>query len=289
MARSEDLDELHQLLYMAVEPQRARRRADLLTALNVKPAPPVTFERWVRIVEHRWTNCPLSSAGSLIGVGGRFNIGQDIDMSVPKPFPALYIGENHETAYKEHHQIALNGNPTNGLTPEDLALSGSTSTLQMRGHVERVLDLTDPLALAPFCRIVAKFPLPAGIPRILRRLRAPANGVQMIRSPAVLQKALQYRNWRVWPVQFGIPSPSQQFAELAQAAGYEAIRYRSTKNPSGYCLAIFSASIGSDRTYVELADAHPPEVMHPRLDLDSAGELAGWECIPSAFRRPPSV
>lgn len=282
-ARSEDLDELHRLLYLSLEPQRLRRREALLTALNVKPAPPFTFERWVRMVEHRWTNVPLSSAGSLTGFGGRFNVGQDIELSLAAPFPALYIGETPETAYRERYQLTKNSSHP-GLSPEDLALGHSTSTLFLRGHVERVLDVTDPTALGPICRILAKIEMPAGVAQILRRLKASPTAVQMIRTPANLQRALQVANWRTWPVQFGIPSPSQQFAELARAAGYEAIRYRSNKDPTGCCLAIFSGNLGSDRSFVELADRYPAEVLHPRLDLDSADELAGWDCLPTGKR-----
>ena len=282
--RSEDLDELYRLLYLAVEPERIRKREAILAALNVKPAPPVSFERWVRIVEHRWTNLPLSSAGSLLEFGGRFNIGQDIDLSLSKPFPALYIGDSYETAYRERYQLGRDQTSQNGLSPEDLALGVSTSNVFLRGHVERVLDVSDPLALAPVCRIFSKFKLPAGITQILKRLKAPPQAAYMIRTAAQLQMAMQVQNWRTWPVQFGIPSPSQQFAELAQAAGYEAIRYRSTKNPSGQCLAIFSGSLGSNKTFVDLADPYPPEVSQPRLDLSTADELAGWDCIRSNIR-----
>ncbi len=284
-ARSGDLDELYRTLYLAVEPERLRQREALINALNAKPAAPITFKRHVRIVEHRWTNTPLSSAGSLMGIGGRFNIGQDIDLSLTKPFPALYVGDCFETAYRERYQAARPEGFNGGLSPEDLALGVSTSTVFLRGHIERVLDVNDRLALAPACRLLAKIKMPYGVDRILKRLRAPPNAIQMIKTPAALQDAVLFRNWRTWPVQFGVPSPSQQLAVLAQAAGYEAIRYRSTKDQNGHCLAIFSSSLGNRSTFVELADPYPAEVRHPRLDLDSADELSGWECLSTASRR----
>lgn len=283
-ARSADLDELHRLLYLGVEPERIRKREALLNALRVKPAAPITFDRWVRMVEHRWTNAPLSSAGSLLGYGGRFNIGQDIEWSLAKPFPALYVADSFETSYRERYQTARDA-PTAGLSAEELALSVSTTTVFLRGHIERILDVSDLNALAPICRILAKIKAPAEATRFLKRLRAPQNTIQMIKTALQLQNALQFQNWRGWPVQFGVPSPSQQFGELAQAAGYEAIRYRSTKEPNGTCLAIFSASFGNQASYVELADPYPPEVRHSRLDLDSADELAGWDCLPGSRRR----
>ena len=93
-----------------------------------------------------------------------------------------------------------------------------------------------------------------------------------------------YQNWRKWPVQFGVPSPSQIFADFAIGAGYEAIRYRSTKDPNGHCLAIFPSNLGSKNTFVEIVGTPPDDRVLSRLDLSTAQSLCGWDTIPSRSR-----
>ena len=45
---------------------------------------------------------PLSPAGSLKGIGGRFNIGNDLDRARNQAFGSLYLAENVETAFSEY-------------------------------------------------------------------------------------------------------------------------------------------------------------------------------------------
>lgn len=279
------LDELARLLYFAVEPERLKRQGELIEALNQKPAAPIDFEGWVRVVDTKWTLSPLSSIGSLKAYGGRFNIGRDVVSSSRNPFPALYVGENFETAYRERFQIEQ-GQTLGGLTAEELALGASTSSYRVRGHVARVLDASSLASLAPIAKVLAKFKMPAEAVAIAKLLKMRRASDMMIRSAESLRMALQVSNWRVWPVQYELPAPSQIFGDLARAAGYEAIRYRSTKSRSGYCLAVLSGNLGSDRTFVELMDPAAPEVDYTRLDLGSSEHLAGWECLsPSARAR----
>lgn len=280
---SEKLDELARTLYFAVEPERIRRQDELIDALNQKPAAPADFEGWVRVVDTRWTLSPLSSIGSLKACGGRFNIGSDVLSSSRSPFPALYVGENLETAYRERFQMEQ-GDTVGGLTAEELALGASTSSYRVRGHVERVFDASSLAALSPIAKVLAKFKMPAEAAAIAKLLKMRRASDMMIRNASSLRTALLVSNWRVWPVQYELPAPSQIFGDLVRAAGYEAIRYRSTKSRSGYCMAVLSGNIGSDRTFVELMDPAAPEVEYPRLDLGTSEHLAGWECLSPSIR-----
>lgn len=271
---SADLDELHATLYFQVQPQRIRRKQELIDALSVLDPKPYEFDEWFRIVDYCYTNTPLSVVGSLRGIGGRFNIGPDTDQSITPPFPALYVGDTLQTAYRERYQVGADPiGASGGLTPEDLALSRSSSNVRVRGRVERCIDVSDSRNLVAVSKVLAKIHMPENARRLIRRLKLSPQHVYMITSPAQLSAALQEHNWRARPTQFGIPSVSQQFAELAIHAGYEGIVYKSTKNPGGKCLAFFSDNLGSDRTYVELVDASPTSVVHRRLDLDSADAL----------------
>ena len=271
---SADLDELHAELYFKLQPQRIRRKQEIVDALTLRNPKPLEFDSWVRMVDYRYANSPLSVLGSLRGVGGRFNIGMDTDQSITPPFPALYLGDSLETAYRERYQIASQAETAaTGLSPEDMALGVSCTSVRVRGRVERCVDVSDPKNLLAICKVLAKIKMPESARRLMRRLKLGPGQVFMITSAAQLGAALQDQNWRARPTQFGIPSISQQFAELAKSAGYEGILYRSTKNPVGKCLALFTDNLGSDRTYVELVDPSPDTVVHRRLDLNSADEL----------------
>jgi len=271
-------------MYFGLEPERIARHSQLIDALNEKPGAPITFEGWVRMVDVCWSAQPLSSAGSIRGFGGRFNIGTDVDESTDfRPFPALYIGDTPETAYREFYQREQSES-ANGLSPEDLALARSHSSFRLRGHIERVFDVTDIDALKPVASVLAKFRTPSTMIPIARRLGIGPAGALLIRTPTKLQESMQDRNWRTWPVQFGLPSPSQKFAELLQAAGYEAIKYRSSKKHGGTCIALLTGNIGTRSTRIELMDRLPSFVKHCHLDIDNADELAGWEYVRPGHR-----
>lgn len=285
-ARSEDLDELYQTLYFGLEPERIKRRQEFLDALQSSPGDSLSFSDWTRIVDWQWTNNPLSAIGSLKGHGGRFNIGSDVDeCGNSLPFPALYLGGSPETAYREYYQCDVSDAEKFGLTREDLALQKSTTTVQLKGYVERVFDATDRSKLERFASVLKKFKTPPGLIPLARRLKlGPANNL-LIRTAAQLQRNLQDANWRRWPSQFGLPSPNQKFGDWVRAAGYEAIKYESAKNPGTSCLAIFPDSIVSRNTFVEILGSPPSSVSHTRLDLETAESLSGWNEIDVITRR----
>lgn len=95
---SKDLDELNAILYSGLEPQRQRYHAELMEALQSVRSKPMDFDGWIRLIPWRYSNDPLSAAGSLKDYGGRFSIGSDVDKAIRLPWPALYIAENQETA-----------------------------------------------------------------------------------------------------------------------------------------------------------------------------------------------
>ena len=65
------------------------------------------FKNWHRVIDLAFVESALSSLGSLLNdPGGRFNIGSIDDIKFSK-FPALYIAEDYEIAYREKNQIVL--------------------------------------------------------------------------------------------------------------------------------------------------------------------------------------
>ena len=87
--------------------------------------------------------------------------------------------------------------------------------------------------------------------------------ISMINNAAMLRQQIG-QNWKGWPAQFGVPSPSQQLAELVVMAGFEGILYRSTKGEA-HCLAVFPTNIGNG-TFVSLADRHSEHLEAPSAE-----------------------
>lgn len=284
---SKDLDELHAILYSGIEPQRQRYHAELIAALRSAPCAPMDFTGWVRMVTSRYADAPLAAAGSLKNFGGRFNIGTDVDNAIRSPWPALYIASDQETAYREKFGMAKDDR-IDGLSAEELALTagGSYSVFRLDGHLESVFDLAREGPLDQVCKVLRKINLPAEAARLHKRLKIRRGRDTMIRSVDRLISEVLYVNWCSLPAQFGNPAVSQILAGLIIDAGYEAIRYPSSKG-NGECVAIFPHCLASDASFVTLADDAPDSVHHTRLDLSSADDLCGWESLPSRLRPAP--
>jgi hypothetical protein len=103
--------------------RRATRSAskEIRAALQSVEPIKVPIDEWCRIANFKYALTALSPAGSLTHVGGRFNFGRDIDEARFAPFPALYIAEDFETAYREYYGLSK-GATAGGLTPEELSL-----------------------------------------------------------------------------------------------------------------------------------------------------------------------
>lgn len=278
--RSRELDEVHHELYHGLEPERIKRREEIIGALQKAKAVPVKFENYVRMVPYQYSLSPLSAAGSLRGIGGRFSIGIDCDEAkAAKVFPALYIGDSPETAFREYYQITREELEATGLTAAELSLRRSDSSVRLQGQLENVLDISNLANLRAVAKVLGTFQVPPALEVLAKKLKlGPAKNL-LIRTPEKLQENLQEANWRLWPTQFGLPSPSQRFGKFVRAAGFEAIKYRSVKAPGNVCLAVFPCNIANDRSFIELVDQAPAEVTYRRLDLSSAQALCGWDYV----------
>jgi RES domain len=280
---SQDLDELEDVLYFGLEPERRRLRPELLAALKAIPLTTIELPRWARVVTYQYSLEPLSSAGSLKNIGGRFNAGAEMDANTLNPWPALYLAEDYETAFREKFQMP-HGELTDGLTPQELALEHGVShaTVFVKGHLSRVFDVTKFESLAPVAKVLGRIKMPARAKQIQSRLKIPSQGVFMVQTGKQVHDMVLKRNWRIRPIQYGLPAHSHILAELIRAAGFEAILYQSTKGP-GKCLAVFPDQLDG-QSFVELIDKPPSAVKHPRLDIETASELAGWETLPPQLR-----
>lgn len=275
---SKDLDELEDTMHFSLEPERRRFRQELIQALQLQEPKSLEILDWVRIVDYRFSLTPLSSAGSLLEYGGRFNAGIDLNPGTLNPWPALYLAEDYETAYREKFQIKSN-DLTNGLKPEELALEHGKShtTVFLSGRLDGVFDMTSASKLDDVAKTLKKIKMPQRAHTLMKKLGMNTSDYKMVKNGQGLYDAVLRHNYRILPVQFGLPARGQVLGELIKAAGFEAILYKSTAGP-GNCLAIFPDQL-SEQSYVELIDVPPEGVKYSRLDSDSAGYLAGWQFI----------
>ena len=280
---SANLDQLWDSLYFGVEPERRKLRHQLIEAIKGVGHTALQLDHWVRIVTYQYSLEPLTCAGSLQALGGRFNAGYELDANTMRPWPALYIAQNRETAFREKFQLA-SGEDVDGLTPQDLSLEGTVShtTVFVNGQLNRVFDMTAFTSLISVAKVLSKIKLPSDVAALARKLKFDRNTFLMVKTGQQLFNAAIKQNWRVLPTQFGLPAPSQILAQLIRNAGYEAILYPSSKG-SGKCIAVFPANLG-DSSFVQLADQAPTEKTTKRLDQGTATVLEGWDAVPRQFR-----
>lgn len=276
---SNDLDELNASLYFGVEPARRRLRSKLCEALKQAGGTAIDIQSWARMVTYQYSLQPLSCAGSLQSVGGRFNAGFELDDNTLNPWPALYVAEDFETAYREKFQLA-SSDLTNGLKPDELALEHAVglTTVFLNGRIENVFDMMSFITLNSVGKIFREVKIPKEASQLAKKLKISDSKKIMIQNGQQLHSALVKNNWRVWPMQFGIPAPSQTMAELIKATGYEGILYPSSKGP-GRCLVVFPENL-SDLSHIDLIGPAPSSATITRLDSITSTMLEGWDSIP---------
>ena len=227
----------------------------------------IELKRWTRIVEYRYSTESLSAAGSM-EVGGRFNVGRDLDPRVFPPFPALYIAEDFETAYCEKFGAPSKSSGTAAFKGQEFALRhpGSFTSVELVGEVLQLFDLTATRSLGPFTKVISSFSISADLAALAKKL-----GIKppwLATTPSVLRRTLLAPHWRGMPAQFEIPANSQVFGRLLIEAGFEGVLYPLSKG-SGLCIAVVPESLAAGESYVELADESPAGVRVTRMDSET--------------------
>ena len=246
----------HYALFFDLAGQRAARHKELRAALQRVTSVTVDLNGWCRLVNFKYSNDALSPAGSFRWIGQRFNLGSDIGAARFPAFPALYLAENLETAFREYHGLPR-GTNREGLRPDELSLEdrGNWATLQVTGHVNNVFDLTNAANLKGLCQIFAKFNLSDRVKRLATKAKRPATNI--IKTPTELLNSFAVDDWKAWPVHFDVPANSQVFAQMVLEAGFEGILYRSAKG-ADKCLAVFTRQLGNSDSHVAVKGDHPP-------------------------------
>lgn len=268
--RSIDLQSYHDRVYFDLERQRAASHDELCAALCAVPAIETGLDRWMRVTDWCWNLMPLSASGSLKGIGGRFNVGADLDRARGQAFPSLYIAQDVETAYREYFGGSLTSRQGK-LTLSEFALRRETSftTFSLRGKLDQVFDLSHHTALNKFSKVIARFKLTRDTEKFARVARLQARA--LIRTPRELWKCILQSpsQWRAEPQMFGIPAVSQIFGKFVRDAGFEAILYPSQQVGMN-CLAVFPDNFRASAARIEVMGEVPPGATATVLDKNSA-------------------
>jgi hypothetical protein len=203
------------------------------------------------------------------------------------PWPCLYIAENFETAFREKYQLVSDA-LQQGLRPEELALQPNSShvTLQVRCSLSKVFDMTSQSCFVGISKVLSKVKLPERARALQKKLQMPGHQVFMLRTAKQFFDTAVHHNWRVQPVQFGLPAQSQVLADLIRKAGFEAILYPSSKG-GGLCIAVFPENL-REGSFIELQDLPPYPDTLTALNAATADALAGWEILPPQHRTAKS-
>jgi RES domain len=255
----EELVEFHWKYYSELEFQRNQIREQIKASLR-DTAQPFEFSRWQRIVRYKYSLTPLSTKGSLVDPGGRFNVG-DIDRARYPVFPALYIASDKGTALAE---VLGRDKSTGSLTPEESALTkpDSITAVSVSGKLESVVDTRNRDNLGGFVNLVKDFRLSKSLIVKARKLGFP---VRLIKTTKELGGVLEQRDWRSWPMVFDVPSTCQIFGRFVMNAGIEGILYHSAITQRT-CLAIFPQNFLNSSSFIELDDAAPTAKVQSRID-----------------------
>jgi hypothetical protein len=262
------LQRLSDRVYFELERQRVAHYDALCSSLRAAPSTTVDVTDWARVTDWRWNLTPLSAAGSLNGIGGRFNIGNDLDRARNQAFKCLYIAENVDTAFGEYFGSSLS-TIKGGLSFSELALrrASSFTTFLLRGQLEQVLDLRTDESLHAFAEIIKTFDISGETKEAVRTAGLPPRAIMRSALELWGQLLAPPSEWRLEPQAYGIPAACQIFGRFVQDAGFEGILFPSQQG-GGSCLAVYPGNFRASDGHIEVIGAVPEGATHTMLDRD---------------------
>lgn len=262
-------EEYHIKLFYHLEGQRQLEHQNLCKALENTKSLSVKDEFWWRIVDHKYSNEPLSAKGS-VAAGGRFNIGDNLSNLGFKPFPALYLAQDSDTALNEKFGVP---EVANGLSASELALRKETSFTAVRVQVklDNVFDLTNASNLLNFTKIISGFKLTSELKKLAKTLDY--GPPYLVQKPSHLKQQLLENGWRNYPIQHEIPANSQLFGRFLVEAGFEAVLFPSTKNKKKKNLAVFVENFETSDAVISLPDDTPESISFTAINSENWKEV----------------
>lgn len=244
--------------YSYFQNERAKRIEDIKGAILSNTCS-FEFSSWHRILDLQFMENPLSARGSVLNdPGGRFNIGNIDQLKFPS-FPALYLAENYETAYREKNQILPNETFDEGLSSDDLSLTDRNSTvdLLLKGCLKSVIDLSDKKSLKDFYNVIKDIKLSKQLEKKSQRLNLAT--MYHVQSYQELRQSILQDKWRQLPMLTDIPANSQIFGQLVHISQVEGIVYLSRMSAALKCLAVFPKNFVKSDSYIKIQDSNKPK------------------------------
>jgi hypothetical protein len=265
-SRGDTLQWLSDRIYFELERQRVAQYDALCEALRTPPAVAVDVTNWARVTDWRWNFSPLSSAGSLNGIGGRFNIGKDLDRARNQAFRSLYIAENVETAFSEYF-AGPRDKIIRELTLSELALRrpSSFTTFLLRGQIEQALDLRSYKCLDAFAKIIKHFDISRQTKIAIRKAGLPPRPMMRSAKELWTQILVAPSVWRLEPQVYGVPAACQILGRFARDSGFEAVLFPSQLGP-GSCLAVYPDNFRASAARIEVVGEVPDGATHTIVD-----------------------
>jgi hypothetical protein len=257
-------------VHFDLERQRVNNRSQLIEALQSTEPVVIDLNHWIRVVDYQWSLQPLSSEGSIRGIGGRFNYGAELSAVRRQEFPCLYLASDKTTAYCEK----FGGQPDQklaGLSRQEYALRNVTTsftTFDVTGQVHQVFDLRTTRGIESFANVISRFTLSKSTKDRYTKfnLKTPS----LIRDAKGLQKRIlaSPEKWRLSGNAFGIPAPSQIFGWFLREAGFEGVLYPSQQG-GNLCLAVFPENMRASDSVIEVPQPHPIAATCTRMDRNN--------------------
>lgn len=259
---AEELSAYYWSYYSELARQRKGHESEILEALNHSSISDYKFIEWQRAIKYKYGLHPLSTKGSLIDPGGRFNIGE-IDPQRFPIFPALYVAKDKDTALQEI--LSHITTTETRLSPREIALTSAQSVtiVSVNGILEKVMDITDARKLAKFVNIIKAFKIPRYLKNWAKKLKIP--DPDTIKHVKQFQENLMDNNWQQQPMLVDIPWNSQFFGQLVFHAGIEGILYKS-KFTGQECLAIFINNFKNSESFIQLDHEAPSVGVPTKID-----------------------
>lgn len=196
-------------IYFDLEQQRVAHYDLLCNALREVPGIALDINGWSTVTDWRWNLSPLSPAGSVNGIGGRFNIGVALDRARNQAFASLYVADSVDTAFSEYFGGPL-ATKSARLTLGEFALrrASSFTTFLLRGTLEQVFDLRSVKALRAFAKITNQFDISPATKSAIRKAGLPPRPIirsahqlwtQLLDKPALAPRTPSLRNPRGLP------------------------------------------------------------------------------------------
>lgn len=104
----------------------------------------------------------------------------------------------------------------------------------VKGQLSSAFDKSNFQSLVPIAKAFWRIKLSAEAKQIQSKVKILNHQLFMVKTGQQIHDMVTKQNWRVLPIQYGLPSQSHVLAELIRTAGFEAIQYQSSKG-SGKC------------------------------------------------------